>query len=210
MAETTKIIIHGVKPSRLSADERARTLIQRPWTRAERRVVLWGFFGRLSIGIEPLIVGFVFGGITVGVFLAPHLSPKWVNPDIIIVAPVFALGVLGSIIWLLGIMLAPARALFHTLRPIYRVDGYIRYRGRDERSSARENGYVAVLTEAGAVACEWPTLGPVELPDQTRAALCEFSEYGGVHAIDGRPTGVLPQRIPALGVGIASRRRDID
>jgi hypothetical protein len=106
-------------------------------------------------------------------------------------------------------MFAPVRALYHTVRPIYVVDGYIRYRRRDASSAAGTNGYIAVLTEDRTVACEWPTLGHVELPDLTRAALCEFSEYGGVHAIDGRATGILPARIPALGVGISSRKADI-
>ncbi|HTW82683.1 MAG TPA: hypothetical protein VMD91_01295 [Candidatus Sulfotelmatobacter sp.] len=205
----TSSIIHGIKPSRLSADDRARTLIRRPWTRSERAVVLWGFFGRLAIAIEPLLCGLVFAAITIGVFMAPRLSPRWVNPDIVIIAPVFGLGVIGCAVWALGVMLAPARALLHTMRPIYRVDGYIRYRPRDAHSAASENGYVAVLTEASVVACEWPTLGPAELPSLSRPALCEFSEYGGVHTVDGRPTGVLPRRIPALGVGISPRKREI-
>ncbi|MDB5026800.1 MAG: hypothetical protein JWO66_489 [Candidatus Eremiobacteraeota bacterium] len=209
MTEATKTIIKGVKPSRLSADERAQTLIRRPWTRAERRVVLTGFFGRLSIAIEPMLCGLVFGAITLGVFFAPKLSPRWVNPDIIIIAPVFGLGVLACAAWALGTMLAPVRALVHTLRPIYLVDGYIRYRGRDTTSSIDSNGYVAVLTEDRIIACEWATLGTIELPDLSRPALCEFSEYGGVHRVDGRSTGVLPDRIPALGVGIHGRKEEI-
>jgi hypothetical protein len=208
MTETSTIIT-GTKPGRLSSEERTKSLIRRPWTRAERRVVLTGFFGRLSIAIEPLLCGIVFSVITVGIFAAPRLSPRWVNPDIIIIAPVFALGVLGCAVWALGVMLAPVRALYHTTRPIYIVDGYIRYRRRDAVSSADTNGYVAVLTEDRVVACEWPTLGHVELPDLAKAALCEFTEYGGVHAIDGRATGVLPKRLPALGVGISSRKADI-
>ena len=208
MIDTSKII-HGVRPSRLTADQRAKALIRRPWTRAERAVVLMGFWGRFSIAIEPLICGVVFAAITVGVFMAPRLSPKWVNPDIVIIAPVFALGVLACVAWLCGVMLAPVRALAHTTRPIYVVDGYIRYRGRDERSDEGSNGYVAVLTEDGTIACEWMTIGQIELPSRTRPALCEFSEHGGVHAIDGRRTGVLPERIPALGVGISDRKEEI-
>jgi len=208
MIETTKII-HGVRPSRLSADDRAKRLIRRPWTRQERRVVLTGFFGRLTIAVEPLLCGFVFAAITLGVFFAPRLSPKYVLPDIVVIAPVFALGVVACAVWTLGVMLAPSRALFQTLRPIYVVDGYIRYRRRDAHSAADCNGYVAVLTEDRAVACEWPTLGEIELSDATRPALCEFSEYGGVHNVDGRSTGVLPSRISALGVGIHGRKEEI-
>jgi hypothetical protein len=208
MIDTTSII-HGVRPSRLSADQRAKTLIRRPWTRAERAVVLTGFFGRLSIAIEPLLCGLVFAAITAGVFAAPRLSPKYVNSDIVIIAPVFGLGVLACVAWALGVMLAPVRALLHTVRPIYLVDGYIRYRGRDEHCDARSNGYVAVLTDDGTVACEWRTLGEVELPNQLRPAHCEFSEYGGVHAVDGRRTGVLPAKLPAFGVGIHGRKEEI-
>ena len=168
-----------------------------------------GFFGRLTIAVEPMLCGLVFAAIAFGVFAAPRLSPRWVNPDIVIIAPVFGLGVLACAAWALGTMFAPFRALIHTLRPIYIVDGYIRYRGRDAHSAADSNGYVAVLIEDHSVACEWPTLGEVELPNVSRAALCEFSEYGGVHSIDGRSTGVLPKRIPALGVGIHGRKEEI-
>jgi hypothetical protein len=208
MIDTTKII-QGVRPGRLSAGERERMLIRRPWTRAERGMVLMGFFGRLSIAIEPMLCGLAFGVITFGVFVAPRLSPQWVNPDIIVVAPVFGLGVLGCALWALCVMFAPARALAHTLRPIYVVDGYIRYRSRDLGSADDSNGYVAVLTDDRCVACEWPTLGEVELPNAARPALCEFSEYGGVHSIDGRSTGVVPSRMPALGVGMHGRKEEI-
>jgi hypothetical protein len=207
--DTTTKIIHGVRPSRLSADDRAETLVRRPWTRAERDVVLTGFFGRFSIAIEPLLCGLVFAFITFGVFWAPRLSPRWVNADIIVIAPVFGFGVVACAAWALGVMLAQVRALVHTLRPIYIVDGYIRYRRRDSHSSLDTTGYVAVLTEDRRIACEWPTLGEIELPDLTRAALCEFTEYGGVHNVDGRPTGVLPAKIPALGVGIHGRKEEI-
>jgi hypothetical protein len=208
MIDSTKII-HGVRPSRLTADDRAKSLIRRPWTRAERRVVLYGFFGRLSIAIEPILCGLVFSAITVGVFFAPRLSAGRVNADIVVIAPVFAFGALACAAWLVGVMFAPVRALAHTLRPIYVVDGYIRYRRRDARSGDDTNGYVAVLTDDRTIACEWPTLGEIELPDAQRPALCEFSEYGGVHHIDGRPTGVLPAKIPALGVGIHGRKEEI-
>ena len=202
-------MIHGVRPSRLSADERANVLIRRAWTRRERRVVLMGFFGRLSIAVEPLLCGLVFAAITFGVFEAPRISPRWVNPDIVVIAPVFGIGVLACALWALGVMLAPARALVQTLRPIYVVDGYIRYRCRDDASFERSNGYVAVLTHDRRIACEWPTLGENELPNLIRPALCEFSEYGGVHAVDGRLTGVVPSRFPLLGVGIHGRKEEI-
>ena len=198
-----------MRPSRLTAEDRAKTLIRRPWTRAERRVVLTGFLGRLSIAVEPLLCGMVFAAITVGVFFAPRISHGNVLPDIIVIAPVFAFGVVACTVWALGVLLAPARALVHTLRPIYVVDGYIRYRRRDARSAQDTNGYVAVLTDDKTIACEWPTLGDVELPDQVRPAHCEFSEYGGVHHIDGVSTGVLPSKIPAFGIGMHGRKEPI-
>jgi hypothetical protein len=207
--DSSSIIIHGVRPSRLTTEERSEELIRRPWTRAERQVVLTGFFGRLSIAAEPVICGIVFTAITLGVFAAPRLSPRWVSPDIVIIAPIFGLGVVACIAWALGVILPSARALFHTRRPIYRVDGYLRYRPRDEHSAPETNGYVAVLTDDRRVACEWPTLGTIELPHVIRPALCEFTEYGGVHAIDGRLTGVLPARIPTFGVGIHGRKEEI-
>ena len=208
MTDTTKII-HGVRPSRLTADERMQKLIRRSWTRAERRVVLTGFFGRLTIAVEPVLCGLVFAAITLGLFWAPRLSHGKVNPDIIVIAPIFGLGFLACAAWALGVMLAPARALAQTLRPIYIVDGYIRYRCRDTGSGDDCNGYVAVLTEDRVVACEWPTLGEIELPNSARPALCEFSEYGGVHSVDGRSTGVLPSRIRPLGVGMHGRKEEI-
>jgi hypothetical protein len=214
MLETTKII-HGVKSSRLSTDERDARLVRRAWTRSERRVVLMGFLGRLSIAIEPILCGIVFAVIALGLFFAPRLSGlrpdghHWVSGDIVVIAPVFALGFLACVFWALAVMFAPVRALLHTIRPIYKVDGYIRFRCRDASSEEGSNGYVAVLIEDGTVACEWPTLGEVELPNDTRAAMCEFTEYGGVHRIDGRPTGVLPERIPWLGVGISGRKEEI-
>jgi hypothetical protein len=164
-------------------------------------VVINGFLGRLVIAIEPAICGAVFLALTVGMV---------VNRDkgIIVLAPIFALGVVAFGIYAFAVMLAPVRALLHTLGPIYIVDGYVRYRGRDGGSEDDSNGYIAVLTEDRRIACEWPTLGDIELPELARPSLCEFSEYGGIHTIDGRSTGVLPGRIPAFGVGGLSHARE--
>jgi hypothetical protein len=201
MSKATETMIHGYRSGRLSALERESLLIRRAWTRPERKIVIQGFLGRLIIAVEPLICGAVFLALTLGMVLNK-------NKGIIILAPIFALGVVAFGFYAFAVMLAPVRALLHTLGPIYIVDGYVRYRGRDTASPDDSNGYVAVLTENQRVACEWPTLGDIELPEYTRASLCEFSEYGGVHTIDGRPTGVLPGRIPAFGVGGLSRARD--
>jgi hypothetical protein len=201
MSDMTDTKINGYRSARLSMLERDSLLIRRAWTKAERRIVIQGFLGRLVIAIEPAICGAVFLALTLGMVLNK-------NKGIIILAPIFGLGVLAFGFYAFAVMLAPVRALLHTLGPIYIVDGYVRYRGRDAASDEDSNGYIAVMTEDGRVACEWPTLGSVELPNVTRPSLCEFSEYGGVHSIDGRSTGVLPGRIPSFGVGGRSRERD--
>ncbi len=201
MSNPTQTIIHGYRSGRLSPLERGTLLVRRNWTRNERKVVIHGFLGRLIIAIEPVICGAVFLALTLGMVFNN-------NKGIIILAPIFALGVVAFGLYAFAVMLAPVRALLHTLGPIYIVDGYVRYRGRDTKSDEDCNGYVAVLTEDRRVACEWPTLGEGELPDFTRSSMCEFSVYGGVHRIDGRSTGVLPGRLPAFGVGGRSRARD--
>jgi hypothetical protein len=134
------------------------------------------------------------------------------HPDqhnMVVLSPVFAIGVIACIFYALVLMWNPTRALRHTFRPIFIVDGYVRYRAPDAKSPVDSNGYVAVLTEDNVLACEWPTLGDIPLRAQTIPALTEFSEYGGVHSIDGRSTGVLPERIARLGVQIISRREII-
>ena len=201
MSNISETTIHGYRSARLEASEREALLIRRPWTRDERRIVIHGFLGRLMLAIEPAICGAVFLALTLGMIFNK-------NTGIIILAPIFAVGVLAFGFYAFAVMLAPVRALFHTLGPIYIVDGYVRYRGRDGKSEEDSNGYIAVLTDDQRIACEWPTLGDIELPEVTRASLCEFSEYGGVHSIDGRSTGVLPGRIPSFGVGGLSRARD--
>ncbi len=95
----------------------------------------------------------------------------------------------------------PIIALRKTFEPIFIVDGYIRTRGCDDLSARGSCGYMAVLTADGRVAAEWPATGPTEYQYTTRSAVAEFSEFGGIHAIDGRPTGILPRAFPALGIG---------
>ena len=131
--------------------------------------ILAGFAGRTSLGH-----GAIFGVSTYVVVYATAqagLSP----------ATAFALGVVACIFYALALMLAPTRALIQTFRPIFIVDGYVRYRPPDAESPVDSNGYVAVLTEDSSVACEWPTIGDVALRSVTIPSLAEFSEYGGVH-----------------------------
>ena len=193
----------------MTASERNAELIRRPWRKNERSVVLNGFLGRMCIAIEPLLCGTMFLALTVGMLLV-RTDPA--HPDehnMVILSPIFAVGVVFSAIYAFYLMVTPVRALLHTFRPIYIVDGYVRYRPPDADSPVDSNGYLAVLTEDSHIACEWPTLGPAALREQTIPAHTEFSEYGGVHRIDGRPTGVLPERIARLGVQIIGRREII-
>jgi hypothetical protein len=201
--------IHGYKAGRMNASDRDAALIRREWRRSERSIVLHGFFGRLVIAIEPILCGTMFLALTIGMLIVktdPHYPAEH---NMVILSPIFALGVVACICYALILMWNPTRALIQTFRPIYIVDGYVRYRGTDSDSPVDSNGYVAVLTETQFVACEWATIGDIPLRDLTQPALTEFSEYGGVHRIDGRPTGVLPDRIARLGVGIISRREII-
>jgi hypothetical protein len=201
--------IQGYKAGRMTADEREAALIRRVWRRSERSIVLNGFFGRLVIAVEPILCGTMFLALTIGMLIVktdPH------HPDehnMVILSPIFAFGVVACIFYALALLWSPTRALIQTFRPIFIVDGYVRYRPPDADSPNDSNGYVAVLTEDEYVACEWATLGEVPLRPLTLPALTEFSEYGGVHRIDGRSTGVLPDRIARLGVGIISRREII-
>ena len=68
-------------------------------------------------------------------------------------------------------------------------------------------GYVAALFPDRSVACEWEWLGKKRLPNATIPSLIEFSVYAGIHRIDGKPTGLLPDDdLPPLAIGIARER----
>jgi hypothetical protein len=202
-------IIQGYKAGRMTADDRQASLIRRPWSRKERLVVFHGFVGRLCIAIEPLLCGAMFLALTIGMFVVRTDPGHPTEHNMVILAPIFGFGVLACAVYAFAVMLAPTRALIQTFRPIYIVDGYVRHRAPDADSPVDSNGYVAVLTEDTSTACEWSTLGETQLAAFVQPALLEFSEYGGVHRIDGRSTGVLPDSIARFGVGIAKRRGEI-
>jgi hypothetical protein len=171
--------------------EYASEMTSRTWSKAERRVVLRGSLGRMTIAIEPLIVGLFFLILPIGLL--------WRGQEIAhLVAPIFALGAIAFITYAIVLATPCIRASFETLLPIYTVNGYIRY---------REDGgayYVAVLNADRHVLGEWPMKGSSPVAGGgLYPAVVEFSRYGGIHKIDGRPTGVLPTEISALGVGIA-------
>lgn len=183
--------------------EREPTLVRRTWTRAERRVVWRGLFGRLLIAIEPVICTTVFGALTVGLlfFPLPATSSLTHRESAFVIAPIFAIITLAFLAYAVIVLVAPVRALMETFSPIYIVDGYLRYRRPDRNTEANSNGYVAVLSEERRTICEWPCLGETPIADSQRPAMIEFSYYGGIHRIDGRSTGVVPESMPPVGVG---------
>ena len=176
----------------LSRQERRSELIQRDWTEAERNIVMQGVIGRSLIAIEPVLCGSVFLALTIALFLRHQY----------VIAPIFGVAVFAFAAYAIIVMVKPVRAVLETHAPIYIVDGYIRYRAPDAASEEGANGYVAVLLEDRRVACEWPTEGDDPVPDTIRPAMLEFTDYGGIHRIDGRSTGVLPDKVPKLGIGV--------
>ncbi|MGH7706848.1 MAG: hypothetical protein ACREM6_02790 [Vulcanimicrobiaceae bacterium] len=175
-------------------------LVRRPWAAAERKVVSRGCWGRAMIAIEPVICGLVFFGLTVGLFLE-HSDVAWVF------GPIFALATFAFAVYAVAVMVSPLRALMQTFSPIYIVDGYVRYRCPDLNSDPQSNGYIAVLNEHRRQLCEWPLFGKRAVVESTFPAMVEFTHFGGIHRIDGRPTGVLPTELPPLGIGIAASER---
>ena len=178
-------------------------LLRRPWTKAERRVVLQGLLGRFLIAIEPVLCSIVFGSLTIALMFLPlpatSTLTRWESA--IIIAPIFGLVTIAFVLYATVVLLTPVRAFLQTFSPIYIVDGYVRYRRPDHHTEADSNGYIAVLNEDRGAVAEWPSIGEAPIPDSLRPALIEFSFYGGIHRIDGRSTGVLPESMPFVGVG---------
>ncbi len=183
------------------SDRLSPNVARRPWTRAERRVVVRGFLGRFTIAIEPLVVAIFFALLPIGMLLRKQEAA-------LLLAPIFGLASIAFFIYAIVFIAPSARALFETFRPIYTVDGYIRYRIKDGEPVY----YVAALDAEQMILGEWP-LG--EWPSDMRnrqlwPVVVEFSPYGGIHKIDGHPTGVLPSEITPFGIGVADddkRRR---
>lgn len=183
-------------------------LAGRPWTDRERRIVWRGLTGRMAIAIEPLIGALFFAGLTYGIIWRARVTEPH---DLWILSPIFGLMALAFTVYFIAVLFAPLLAYLQTYRPIYQIDGYIRYRGPDGDSDLGSSGYVAVLFEDHEMCCEWECFGMKKLPTLTVAAMAEFSEFGGIHKIDGKSTGVLPDDdLPSLAIGIAPRSRDLD
>ena len=178
-------------------------LAQRNWTQRERRVVRRGLLGRVAIAIEPLIGMAFMAFIALGVlWRAQHVAA---DSTLIRIVPVFAGGFVLFTIYFIAVLAAPVRAYAQTFRPIYVVDGYVRYREPDEFSGDDAGGYVAVLFPDRSVACEWEWIGRTPLVNATIPSHVEFSTYAGIHRIDGKATSLLPDDLPPLAIGIAPR-----
>ena len=157
--------------------------------------MLRGFFGRLSIAIEPLIVAVFFALLPIGLVLQKQEIA-------LLLAPIFAFAAITFLAYAIALIVPSAHAVLETFAPIYTVDGYVRYRAL---RTAPPEYYVAVLSADREALGEWPlrewprSIGQREL----WPVLVEFSRHGGIHKIDGRPTGVLPSEIAPFGVGVA-------
>ena len=174
---------------------RYSSIATRPWRPAERRVVLRGFWGRFLIAIEPLVIAAFFVALCV-VLLARK------QEGAVLIAPIFAVASLLFLTYATILMVPVTRALIETFGSICIVDGYVRYRELTEKD--RDTRYfVAVLDERRVVLGEWPLADrPNALSQASRwPALVEFTPYGGIHRIDGRSTGTLPDDMPAFGIG---------
>jgi hypothetical protein len=183
---------------------RTRQLAQRRWTESERRVVWRGLTGRMAIAIEPLLGVAAMVLMTWGIiYRAQHVPGA---QDLIKLAWIFPMGAVAFLGYFIGVLYAPVRAFVQTYRPIYIIDGYIRYREPDAESEIDGAGYVATLFEDATLACEWECYGRKRLQNLTIPALVEFSPFAGIHKIDGKSTGLIPDELPVLAIGIAPRK----
>lgn len=186
-------------------DWRARLLAHREWTPRERSIVWRGLTGRFALAIEPLLGMIFLGLLTWGVMWRAQRVPD--DASLAKIAPIFALGALAFAGYFIAVLVAPVAAYLQTFKPIYILDGYVRYRAPDEHSQDDACGYVAALFPDRSVACEWEWLGNKPLPNVTIASVIEFSAYAGIHKIDGKSTGLLPDgNLPPLAIGIARER----
>jgi hypothetical protein len=181
-------------------------LAQRSWTPTERRVVWRALRGRFAIAIEPLLGLLLMTFLTVGIiYRAQHVAA---DRDLVKIAWIFGLGAICFAGYFVAVLVAPLVAYMQTFKPIYIVDGYVRYREPDKISEIDGAGYVATLFEDRTVAAEWECFGKKRLPNRTIPALVEFSLHAGIHKIDGKSTGLIPDEIPPQVIGITRRKGD--
>lgn len=185
-------------------DRRTRQLAHRRWTNAEKTIVWRGLTGRMAIAVEPLIGLIAMLVLTWGIVYRSQHVPA--ERDLIKIAWIFGIGAVVFAGYFIAVLVAPFIAYLQTFKPIYVVDGYVRYRKTDDASSEDASGYIATLFEDQTVACEWEFYGKSPLENATIPAMIEFSVYAGIHKIDGRSTGLLPDELPTLAIGIAPRK----
>lgn len=182
--------------------QRGDHLASRPWTPRERLIVWRGLTGRFVIAIEPLLGTLFFGAMTWGIIWRARIAKPH---DLWLLSPLFGAVAVMFFAYFVYLLVAPIIAYRQTYKPIYLIDGYVRYRAPDDESDLGATGYVAVLFADHQLCCEWECYGSKKLPNAILPAMCEFSEYGGLHKIDGKSTGVLPEEIPIFAVGINPR-----
>ena len=133
-------------------DRRTKQLAHRRWTDAERKVVWRGLMGRFAIAIEPLLGVLFMSFLTFGIiYRAQHVPAEH---TLIKIAWIFAIGAVLFLGYFIAVLVAPFVAYLQTYKPIYKVDGFVRYREPDESSAEDGHGYVATLFEDRSVACE--------------------------------------------------------
>jgi hypothetical protein len=182
----------------LTPQERRQSIAMRPWRPQERKVVWHGASGRFLIALEPAALALLFGLFMLAI---ARVSGTKEHQGYIYFAWVFGFGAVSFTLYAVALLVNPIRTLLQTREPIFIVDGYVRTRSPDSRSLPGSSGYIAVVLPDRRVACEWPAVGNQPLPDEEYPAFMEFSEFGGIHSVDGLSTGVLPEEFPAFGVG---------
>ena len=153
-----------------------------------------GFLGRLLVAVEPFVVATFFTMLPLGLLARRQEFA-------LLVTPIFAGAALGFFAYAVALMVPSTRALLETFGRIRVVDGYVHYT-RHVHGDV-ETYRVAVLDAHHRTLGEWPLRAwPASIGDRDLwAAMIEFSEFGGIHRIDGRSTGVLPDVLPPLGIG---------
>lgn len=174
---------------------RYSSIATRAWRPAERRIVLRGFWGRLAIAIEPLVIAGFFFALCIVLLVRQQ-------DGALLIAPIFGVAAVLFLAYAVILMVPPTRALIETFGEVCIVDGYVRYRELLEKDHDPRY-FVAVLDERRVVLGEWQLSGRPSALDRAErwAALVEFTPYGGIHRIDGRSTGTLPENFPAFGIG---------
>ena len=124
-------------------------------------------------------------------------------------APIFGMAALAFVSYSVVLMIPATRALLETASPIFIVDGYVRYRREQPANGTPTQYHVAVLAPDRKQLGEWQLREwPSAIGERdTWPVIVEFTPYGGIHKIDGHPTGVLPAEIAPLGIGIAAHER---